>query len=329
MRGIRSLITDFSMPRLSRWLIVASVALLTGWLQAHLVLAALHDDGGTLRNALTVYNSGEVRGQVGGAMDWVFDQSIAITGSDEVIAPVQQALGAVIASGPMPVAGSEAIIVALLAARDDALGQFDSTGPTHALVIEMGPILHAFGVDLPPEAGAMLGISGTFGIPVIDATGMASWRIRYHWATLLDTWGLLAGAVAGVLGILLARRPLRAFAIWLMVGGAVALLAIPLFGLLHDWLLGGGVGAWTPLIAPLVTSAVAEISPWLLPLGIAALIAGVGLFGFLIHRDHSAAGSAVSRTSTPREQGAASPLDRESTVDQPIHDERATRASTP
>ncbi|WP_345543218.1 hypothetical protein [Microbacterium jejuense] len=308
MRGILGLITDFSMPRLSRWLIVTSVALLTAWLQAHLLLAVLHDDGSTVRGAITVYDDPAVRSQVSDGVDWLLEQGVAVSGASEVIAPVQQQLHAVLAGGRIPPAAADAITVTLVAVRDEALSQFESTGPTHALAVELGPVLTAFGIALPPEAGQLIGISGEFAVPIADAASMDAWRTKYHWTTIIDRWGLLAGAVAGIAGIVLARRPLRAFAIWLVVGGAAALLAIPLFGLLHDWLLAGGAGPWTPLVAPLVTSTLAEVSPWLLPLGIAAVVAGAGLLGWLILRE---------RRSAPRRARGAAPQDAVA----PEHDE--------
>ncbi|MBD3940971.1 hypothetical protein IF188_04540 [Microbacterium sp. NEAU-LLC] len=301
MRGFLGLITNFSMPRLSRWLIVTSVALLTAWLQAHLLLAVLHDDGSTVRNAITVYDDPAVRSQVSGGVDWLLDQGVAVSGAAEVIVPVQQQLRAVLAGGRIPPAAADAITVALVTMRDDALSQFESSAPTRALVIELGPVLTGFGIALPPEAGQLIGISGQFAVPIADAASMEAWRTKYHWTTIIDRWGLLAGAVAGVVGIVLARRPLRAFAGWLVVGGAAALLAIPLFGVLHDWLLAGGAGPWTPLVAPLVTSTLSEVSPWLLPLGIAAVLAGAGLGGWLILRGRRSA--AIGATEAPTEPG--------------------------
>jgi hypothetical protein len=77
-------------------------------------------------------------------------------------------------------------------------------------------------------------------------------------------------------GVVLSRRPLRTLAIALGIGGVSCLIALPLFTVLDDWLLGGGIGPWSVLVAPLVESATAELRPWLLPLGIALILAAVG-----------------------------------------------------
>ncbi|GAA1911732.1 hypothetical protein GCM10009775_00380 [Microbacterium aoyamense] len=284
-------------PRLSRWLIALSLFLLTGWLQAHLVLAAVNDDGGTVRNAIAVYNSPDVRAQLGGAADWAVSQGAAITGKD--LAPLQGALAQVFAGGEVPPAVAEALVTELLETRDDALAQFAASTPARPLTIEVLPILTAFGMEIPPEFGASIGLSADLAFPILDAPSMDAMRTRYHWAVQLDRWGLLAGVVLGAVGIVLARKPLKALAISLMAGGAVCLAAIPLFGLLRDWLLGGGIGAWGTLLTPLVTSAMAELSPWLLPVGIAAIAVGAGLLTFLIVRER--------RATRPQEERAIRP----------------------
>lgn len=281
MRFLTDLITGrIDRPALSRWLIALSLFLLTGWLQAHLVLAALNDDGGTVRNAITVYNSPDVRGQLAGAADWAVTQGATISGSD--LEPLRAALTPVFAGGAIPPAVAEALVAELVATRDDALAQFASSAPARPLSITVMPILTAFGMAIPPEFGASIGLSADLSLPILDAPSMEAMRTRYHWSVLLDRWGLLAGTVLGAIGVVLARRPLRALAISLMAGGAVCLAAIPLFGLLRDWLVGGGIGAWGALVTPLATSAISEVMPWLLPVGVAAIVAGAGLLAFLL-----------------------------------------------
>ena len=104
-------------------------------------------------------------------------------------------------------------------------------------------------------------------------TGPSSWTAG----------GSLLAAVLGLAGIFLSPRPLRTLAITVGLGGVACLIAIPLFGLIEGWLIGGGAGPWSPLVAPLVESAIAELRPWLVPVGIAAVVLGAaGLVGWLV-----------------------------------------------
>ena len=314
MRGLRELIGRLNAPRASRWLIGTSIALLTLWLQAHLALAAVHDDGTTVRNALTVYNSGEVRGQLSGAVDWAFAQGAALSPAGAELAPVQAALATALQSGTITAPVSDALVGALVAARDDLLSQFSGDAPTRPLVLEIGPLLAAFDIPVTPELSPSLGLpaSASPAIPIADAQTVEVLRQRYNWAVLIDRWALIAGIVAGAAGVILSERPLRTAAIALGIGGAACLLAVPLFGLLTDWLTGGGAGGWSPLVAPLVTSAIDQVRPWLLPLGVAGLIVG--------------AASLVALVILERRRTAHT---RAGVIDEDDQDDRAMRASTP
>lgn len=191
-------------------------------------------------------------------------------------------------------------MVALLELRDDAHTQFASPGPTHALTLRAEPLLSALGITVTPELRAALGLPAdtALEIPLQSAKQVEELRTRYTWAVLINRWGLVVGAVAGLVGLILARRPLRTFSIALVIGGALCFVAIPLFSLLHDWMIGGGVGAWGPLLTPLVTAAMAEIRPWLVPIGIASVVTGAALFGWVLYR---------SRTARVASAGAADP----------------------
>jgi hypothetical protein len=285
VNGLISLFTHFSAPRASRWLIAMSLALLTAWLQSHILLAALHDDGTTARNAIAVYNSPDVRGQVSGVVDWAFTQGASLTGAgaeaDAVRAEVVKALG----SGQLSAPVSDALVTALVDLRDDALAQFDGSGPTHALTLDAAPLLAALDIPVTAETAKQLGLPASAGLalPIVPAQTVDGLRSKYHWAQLTDAWGLLAAAVLGLAGIFLSPRPLRTLAIVVGLGGVACLVAIPLFGVLQGWLVGGGAGPWSPLVAPLVSSALAELRPWLLPVGIAAVIVGAGgLAGWIV-----------------------------------------------
>ncbi|SFS04827.1 hypothetical protein SAMN04487846_1876 [Microbacterium sp. cf046] len=310
MRGLRDLIGRLNAPRASRWLIGTSMLLLTLWLQAHLALAALHDDGTTVRNAITVYNSGDVRGQLSGAVDWVFDRGAELSSADAELASVNAALAAALQSGTITAPVSSALVDSLTSARDDLLAQFDGEAPVRGLAIGIGPLLSALEIPVTPELVQSLGLpaSAVLAVPVADAQTVEVLRQRYGWAVLIDRWGLLVGMIAGAAGVILSERPLRTLAIVLGIGGALCLLAIPLFGVLNDWLVGGGAGGWSPLVAPLVTSAVDQIRPWLLPVGVGAMIVGAASFVGLLLLER--------RRSAPR-----APEDDQ--------EERAIRASTP
>lgn len=330
MRRLRGLVNGMNAPRSSKWLIGIALTLVTLWLQAHLALAALRDDGSTLRNAIAVYNSAEVRAQVSGAADWVLDQGSALGVGSVAVDPIREGLAAALTGGELPAPASDAIVRALLAARDDAVAQFSSDAPTHALTLPVGSIAAAFGIVLPPEVLAQAGLGADISIPVISASEMDTWRTRYHWAQIIDRWGLLAALVAGVVGIVLARRPLRAFSIALVAAGALCLAAIPLFGVLQDWLVGGGAGAWGPLVTPLATSAMAELRPWLVPVGIAAIAAGAGLFAFLLYRERRTAASARPEKAQDAARPApAAPSRDDAPAQAPAHDWAGFATSDP
>lgn len=328
MRYISLLFQRWNAPKLSRFLLWASAALLTAWLQAHLVLAAVHDDGTTVRNAITVYNSGEVRDQVSGAVDWAFDQDASIAGGSPELIATQTAVRAALHGGAISPAVSAALVASLLDMRDDALAQFASSAPTHALTVDLEPLLIALGVEITPElrsavsASTPLAQGATLDLPILAAAQVDTLRTRYHWAVLIDRWGLLVAAVAGFVGIVLARRPLRTFSIALMVGGALAILAIPLFGFLRDWLIGGGIGAWGALMTPLITSAISELTPWLMPLGIAAIVVGAGIFGWLLF---AARRAGAPRASEPPQDHPSSSERMSSAVSEP---EKGSLSST-
>lgn len=287
MRGLINLFTHFSVPRASRWLIATSMALLTVWLQAHLLLAAVHDDGSTVRNAIAVYNSPEARGQVTGVVDWAFAQGTTLAGGGAEVDALQTALVGALGAGRISAPVAAALESALLGLRDDALEQFAADGPTAPLSLRLQPLLKALDVPITPQALAELGLPATadLAVPILDAGTVASLRTKYHWAELANTWGLLAAAVLGLAGVFLAPRPLRTIAIVVGLGGAACLVAIPLFGVLHDWLIGGGAGPWSPLVSPLVDGAMNELRPWLLPIGIAGVAVGALSLAGLIYQE--------------------------------------------
>jgi hypothetical protein len=278
MRGIRGFVGGVNAPHASRWLLVTATVLLTAWLQAHILLAALHDDGGTVRNAIAVYNSGQARDQVAGAVDWALSTGGELSGATTQLAPVKSAIAVMLRSGQISAPVAHALVTELTGLRDDALAQFASDGATHALTIDLAPVLAAFGITATPELAKALGAASAshLSLPLMDAASVQTLRTRYRIAVLLDRWGLLVAAVLALAGVVLSRRPLRTLAIALGIGGVSCLIALPLFNVLDDWLLGGGIGPWSVLVAPLVESATAELRPWLLPLGIALLLAAVG-----------------------------------------------------
>lgn len=285
MRAIAELFMRFNAPRASRWLIATSLVLLTAWLQAHIVLAALHDDGTTVRSAIAVYNDDAVRGQVTDVVDWAFAEGATLTGAGAGADPVRGAVVTALGSGQISAPVADALVGGLLGLRDDALAQFARSGPTSALTFSFGPLLTALGIPVTAEIATQLAVpaSAELAIPIVDAQTVDTLRTRYHWAELIDSWGLLLAAVLGFAGVFLSPRPLRALAVTLGLGGVACLVAIPLFGLIEGWLIGGGAGPWSPLVAPLVESAIGELRPWLLPVGVAAVVLGAaGLVGWLV-----------------------------------------------
>ncbi|GAA1950739.1 hypothetical protein [Microbacterium deminutum] len=304
MRGIAALFTRFNAPGASRWLIAMSLVLLTAWLQAHIMLAALHDDGTTVRSAIAVYNDDAVRGQVTDVVDWAFTQGATLTGAggnaDSVRGAVVDALGSGRISAPV----ADALVSGLRGLRDDALAQFDRSGPTTALSLHVGPLLTALGIPVTPDVAAQLGVpaSAELAIPIADARTVDTLRTRYHWVELINTWGLLVAALLGLAGVFLSPRPLRTLAVTLGLGGVACLIAVPLFGLIDGWLIGGGAGPWSPLVAPLVESAIAELRPWLLPVGVTAIVLGAaGLVGWLVveRRGRTRTSHAASQLAEP------------------------------
>lgn len=130
MRSLRSLIGSVNAPRASRWLLATATVLLTAWLQAHILLAAVHDDGSTARHAIAVYNSGDVRDQVSGVVDWALQTGGELSGSGAALAPAQAAIATVLDSGQISAPVADALVGALILLRDDALTQFATDAPT-------------------------------------------------------------------------------------------------------------------------------------------------------------------------------------------------------
>lgn len=277
MGGLRSVIDGLNAPRASRWLLGTATVLLTAWLQAHILLAAVHDDGGTVRNAIEVYNSGEAREQVSGAIDWALQTGGDVSGASAELAPIRTAIAGILTSGQMSPPVADALVTELLAVRDEALAQFAAASPTRALTVNLAPLLVAFGIEVTPELTQALGSTSAaeLTLPLMNAEAVDTLRTRYRIAEFVDRWGLIAAGAMALAGIVVSRRPLRTLAIALAIGGASCLIALPLFDAIHGWLLGGGIGPWSALVAPLVESAVAEIRPWLLPVGITAIVGAV------------------------------------------------------
>ena len=130
MRAIAELFTRFNAPGASRWLIATSLVLLTAWLQAHIVLAALHDDGTTVRSAIAVYNDDAVRGQVTDVVDWALAEGATLTGAGADADAVRGAVVTALGSGQISAPVADALVSGLLGLRDDALAQFAQSGPT-------------------------------------------------------------------------------------------------------------------------------------------------------------------------------------------------------
>ncbi|MWC00137.1 hypothetical protein [Agromyces seonyuensis] len=266
----------------SAWLLGVASLVLTGWLQAHLAIAAIHDDGTTLRNALAVVDDSAMRSAFGGVL------SSAVAGAGD--APeVQTAIGAIETAPALSGPVADALAATVLDARDQVFAQFERPAgtPATAISVPLGPLLGALGIPVTPETLAAAGLAAdadpaALSYPLIDAATVDVLQQRYGWLAFLDAWGLLIAGVAAAAGVAISAKPLRTAAIALVLAGIVCLMAPILFGLLHDWIAGGGIGAWSLLAGPLLDSAVGELTPWLLPIGIVAAVLGAGLLALLI-----------------------------------------------
>lgn len=256
----------------SATLIAVATAVLAAWLNAHVLLAAVHDDGTTIKNALTVVNSSDARTQLVG----LIDQAGSLAGG----LPELTAVGKAIVSAPkLDPKVSDAITSALVSARDSALVQLSGDGPAKDITIPMKPVLQALGIPVTQKSLKQLGISSSsgFDVPVVPAAQVPQLRLRYLWTTLLDQWGLILAAVLGVIGVVLSPRRWRTLTVMFALGAVVCLTAPLVFHAVGDWIAGGGIGAWSALVGPLLTGAVSQLEPWLLPVGIAAGAVAAGL----------------------------------------------------
>lgn len=286
--NVLRMITRFRGARISRILIIVSTLMLTGWFQAQLAQAALHEDGSNLHHALAVADDPALRSGLATGLDSI----MKIVGTPEQA----QQLGAVLQSTPSldgPV--SEALISGILQARDELAVQLELPEGVeyHDVSIPMVPILNAFGIPVTQEQIDEVGFGQLVQYPVLTAKSMGQVAKFYDWLQFAGSWGLLIGAVTGIAGIALSPRPLRTLGAFAAIVAVVAFTAPLLFSWLRSLISAGKLGAVGVLVDPLSVAAENASRPWLLPIGIVAGLAAAGLLVLgIVRRRRTAADAA-------------------------------------
>lgn len=279
------MLTRFTHAKLSHLLIAVATIMLTGWFQAQIANAALVEDGANLHHAIAVIDDSEMRGALANGLQSVMT---TIGRADQ-----GQQLGQAVREAPTlggPV--GDVLVSSILTARDQIAVQLDlPKGEKYTAVnIPMVPILNAFGVPITQEQIDEVGFGQLVQYPVLTAQSMQVVAQFDTWLRFADTWGLLIGIVAGIAGVLLARKPLRALGVLSGIIAVIAFTAPFLFSWLQSISVGGKLGSLGVLLNPLWEAADSASRPWVLPVGIVGLLAAVGFIVLDVRtRKHRAA----------------------------------------
>lgn len=237
--------------------LLVTLAVLVGltWMQAHAVIAALHDDSTIVSLAGAALADPAVRDDIRTFTTDAVVRTAKARGIDLSDSPTLLLVTGALTSKKAVAASAPAWTAATSQLRAALVGRLDSDDPAmdgKPLTLDLGPVVRATGLTVPSALRSALGMSRSGNaIDVQVATGeqMRTIQTRYGYLLLINRWaGWLSLALfAGAL--LLSRHRVRTLTIGAAIGVAAALAVRPLLERVGEWLTG--LGDWGVLARPL------------------------------------------------------------------------------
>lgn len=280
--------------------LLVTLALLAGvtWMQAHAVIAALHDNATIVRLAGAALAEPAVRDNIRTFTTDAVVRTAGSRGIDLTDSPALLLVTSALTSKKAVAASTPAWTAATSRLRGSLVNRLDADDPAldgKPLTLDLGPVVRATGLTVPPTLASALGIAGTgkvINVQVATGEQMRTLQTRYGYLVLIDRWAgwlalaLLAGA------LLLSRHRVRTLTIAAVIGLVAALAVRPLLERVGEWLTG--LGDWGVLARPL-TDAIgvkagplsATVATW------CGIVAGGGVIALIVMRvlAHRASGA--------------------------------------
>lgn len=247
--------------------LLVTLAILAGlaWMQAHAVIAALHDDATVVRLAGVALANPAVREDIRTFTTDAVIRTAKSRGIDLSDSPALLLITSALTSKTAIAASRPAWTQATSQLRVSLVSRLDSDDPAQnakPLTLDLGPVVKASGLTVPPALSSALGLGATGkAINVQVATGeqMESLHTRYGYLRWIDRWAgwLSLGLLA--LALLLSRHRVRTLTIGATIGLVAALAVRPLLERVGGWLTG--LGDWGVLARPLTDAVGVHAGP--------------------------------------------------------------------
>jgi hypothetical protein len=279
--------------------LLVSLAILAGltWMQAHAVIAALHDNSTIVRLARASLADPAVRDDIRTFTSDAVVRTAKSRGIDLSDSPVLLLVTSALTSQKAVASSAPAWTAASSQLRASLVSRLDSDDPAldaKPLRLDLGPVIRATGLTVPPALATALGMSANgrvLNVQVATGEQMRTIHTRYGYLRLIDRWaGWLSLALfAGAL--LLARHRVRTLTIAAAIGVAAALAVRPLLERVGEWLTG--LGDWGVLARPLTDAVGVHAGPLATTVATwCGVVAGVGVVAMIAMKilAHRAAG---------------------------------------
>lgn len=265
--------------------LLVTLAVLAGltWMQAHAVIAALHDDSTIVGLAGAALAEPAVRDNIRTFTTDAVVRTANSRGIDLSDSPTLLLVTSALTSKKAVTASAPAWTAATSQLRASLVARLDADDPAldaKPLTLDLGPVVRAAGLTVPPALTKALGIapaSKSLDVQVATGDQMRTIQTRYGYLVLIDRWAgwlslaLLAGA------LLLSRHRVRTLTIAAAIGVAAALAVRPVLERVGEWLTG--LGDWGVLARPLTDAVGVHAGP--LSSTVATWCGVVAALGFL------------------------------------------------
>lgn len=281
--------------------LLLSLAILAGltWMQAHAVVAALHDNSTIVRLAGAALADPAVRENIRTFTNDAVVRTAKSRGLDLSDSPALLLITNALTSKKAVAASTPAWTAATSQLRGSLVSRLDADDPAlegKPLTLDLGPVVRASGLSVPAPLASALGIgANSKAINVQVATGdqMRTIQTRYGYLVLLDRWaGWLSLALAAG-ALLLSHHRVRTLTIGAAIGVAAALAVRPLLEQVGEWLTG--LGDWGVLATPLTDAVGVHAGPLSTTVATwCGVVAGLGVVTMIVTRilAHRAVGPA-------------------------------------
>jgi len=244
-----------------------TLAVLAGltWMQAHAVIAALHDDSTIARLAGAALAEPAVRDNIRTFTTDAVIRTANSRGIDLSDSPALLLVTSALTSKKAVAASAPAWTAATSQLRASLVSRLDSDDPAldgKPLTLDLGPVVRAAGLTVPPAVTTALGMDKTrkaLNVQVATGEQMRTIHTRYGYLLLIDRWAGWLSLALLASALLLSRHRVRALTIAAAIGAAAALAVRPLLERVGEWLTG--LGDWGVLARPLTDAVGVHAGP--------------------------------------------------------------------